>query len=59
MAEEIQFTYRTFFESVLDTEMEIKVIEVFLDWQYESYVRKQLPPEFLQELKGLAKAGKE
>ena len=58
MSEEIVFTYQTFFEAVLDTELEIKLIEVFLDWQYESYVRKQLPPGFIQEIKGLAKAGK-
>jgi hypothetical protein len=44
---------------VLDTEWEIKLIDIFLDWQYESYVRKQLPLEFLDELKGLKKAGKE
>ena len=57
LSEEINWSYHTFLESVLDNEIEIKLIEVFLDWQYESYVRKQLPVEFLQELKGLAKAG--
>lgn len=43
---------------MLDTQLEIKVIELFLDWQFE-YVRKQLPPGFMDELKGLGKAGKE
>ena len=34
------------------------MIEAFLDWQYDSYVRKQLPIEFLDELKGIKKGGK-
>ena len=59
LSEEINWSYHTFLGSVLDNEMEIRLIEVFLDWQYESYVRKQLPVEFLQELKGMAKAGYE
>lgn len=59
MAKEIHFTYQTFFHAALKTELEIKIIELFLDWQYEAYVRKQLPMEFLEELKGIAKGGKE
>ena len=35
------------------------MVEIFLDWQYDSYVRKQLPIEFLDEIKGLKKAGRE
>lgn len=47
MAKEISFTYKTFMHSALKNEVEIKAIELFLDWQYESYVSKQLPMEFL------------
>lgn len=43
MAKEINFSYKTFMHSALKNEAEIKLIELFLDWQYESYVSRQLP----------------
>ena len=59
MAKEISFTYKTFMHSALKNEVEIKAIELFLDWQYESFVSKQLPMEFLEELRGIDKGGRE
>jgi hypothetical protein len=34
------------------------VIQQFLDWQYDRYVRMQIPLEFIEELNGLRKGGK-
>jgi hypothetical protein len=30
-----------------------KIMEMFFDWQYHSFVRKELPVQFLQEINGV------
>ena len=33
-------------------------METFLDYQYDSFVKKQLPLDFIDELKGIEAGGK-
>jgi hypothetical protein len=32
-------------------------MEMYLDWQYRSYVKKYIPVQFLQEIKGIKDGG--
>jgi len=32
-------------------------MEMYLDWQYSSYVRKYIPVQFLQEINGIKDGG--
>lgn len=44
-------------KSVLPKRWELIVLEWFMDWQYNSYVVKQMHEEFKEELLGIKDAG--
>lgn len=57
LGNEIVFTYNTFMKSFLPKRWELIIMEWFMDWQFNSYVVKQMHDEFKEELLGLKDAG--
>ena len=57
LGNEIVFTYQAFFKTLIPKQWQLIVLEMFLDWQFNSYVSKQMQPEFKEELLGIRDGG--
>jgi hypothetical protein len=58
LGKEIADTYSIFFKSAGFTGIKRTALEMFLDWQYDSYVALEIPYCFKQELRGIEDAGR-
>lgn len=50
-------TYDIFLKGEISNPIERHIMEMFLDWQYDSMIVKQIPNDFLEELRGIQNAG--
>jgi len=53
LADKIQEMFPSFIKHFLPYSWEQFVLEEFLDWQWDSYLSKQVPKEYFEELKGV------
>ena len=40
--------YNIFLGSVFNSKLEKKVLEAFLDWQFETYIKPEIPHDFIE-----------
>eukprot|EP01028_Stygiella_incarcerata_P006231 TRINITY_DN2551_c0_g1_i2.p1 TRINITY_DN2551_c0_g1~~TRINITY_DN2551_c0_g1_i2.p1 ORF type:complete len:515 (+),score=117.18 TRINITY_DN2551_c0_g1_i2:142-1686(+) len=59
LGKECKDVYETFLKHFLKSELEVLAFGVFLDWQWDTFLSKQIPGEFVDELRGFEMAGKE
>lgn len=55
LSDEIEFTYKALFEDEFkNNKTLLEIFERFFDWQYHSYLKKEIPLEFISEIRGVA-----
>jgi hypothetical protein len=47
MGQEIMDTYETFLKSALKNTLQIRILELFLNWQYDNFIVEKIPKAFL------------
>jgi hypothetical protein len=57
LGKEILETYDVFLDGEFNNKVEKHLMELFLDWQYDNLIARQVPVEFQDELRGIQKAG--
>jgi hypothetical protein len=57
LGQEIVQTYHTFLFAEFSSKWEIRLLQTFLTWQFNTFMVNQVPIEFMEELRGLHDGG--
>ena len=54
LAPTLRGVYNTFVEKIIPKESERALMELFVDWQWDTYLSQQTPAEYLEEVLSLS-----